>query len=105
MGFDIWVHPEYPSNMDTTVTLDNAGRVVIPKSLRDELHLEPGDKLRLQSEGERVTLQPVRASTPLQKERGVWVYRSGRRLPAELTDRVLKDIRDERDARSLRTSD
>jgi len=40
------------------VTLDKAGRVVIPKTLRDELHLEPGDTLELEAEGERVTLRP-----------------------------------------------
>ncbi len=39
--------------MNTTVTLDKAGRVLIPKSLRDEMHLEAGDTLELESEGER----------------------------------------------------
>ncbi|MBI3941086.1 MAG: AbrB/MazE/SpoVT family DNA-binding domain-containing protein [Acidobacteria bacterium] len=83
--------------MNTTVTLDKAGRVVIPKTLRDELHLEPGDTLELESEGESVTLRPVRASTPLRKERGVWVFRTGRKLAAADTDKVLRDIRAKRD--------
>jgi AbrB family looped-hinge helix DNA binding protein len=78
MVFDAWVHPNYASSMDTTVTLDNTGRIVIPKSVRDELHLDPGDRLVLESEGDKVTLRPVRATTPLQKEKGVWVYRTGR---------------------------
>jgi AbrB family looped-hinge helix DNA binding protein len=33
--------------MNTTVTIDKAGRVVIPKEIRDELRLEPGDSLAL----------------------------------------------------------
>ncbi len=33
----------------------------------------------------------------LRKERGVWVYRVGRRLTAAATDRVLQRIRAERD--------
>ncbi|TLZ14349.1 MAG: AbrB/MazE/SpoVT family DNA-binding domain-containing protein [Gammaproteobacteria bacterium] len=41
--------------MNTTVTLDSAGRVVIPKPLRDELGLVPGDTLALESDGERVS--------------------------------------------------
>jgi AbrB family looped-hinge helix DNA binding protein len=32
--------------MNTTVTLDKAGQVVIPKTLRDELRLEAGDLFR-----------------------------------------------------------
>jgi AbrB family looped-hinge helix DNA binding protein len=58
--------------MTTTVTIDKAGRVVIPKEIRDGLRLEAGDTLAVESEGERVTLRPVRGVAPLQKERGVW---------------------------------
>ena len=83
--------------MNTTVTLDNAGRVVIPKSLRDELQLEPGDTLELESEGESMTLRPVRSLSPLRKEHGVWVFRGNKRLPATATDEVLQDLRHERD--------
>ena len=83
--------------MNTTVTLDKAGRVVIPKTLRDKLNLEPGDALALESEGDSVTLRPVRSSTPLRKERGVWVFRTGRRLPATITDQALREIRNRRD--------
>jgi AbrB family looped-hinge helix DNA binding protein len=83
--------------MNTTVTLDKAGRVVIPKILRDELNLEPGDALALESEGESVLLRPVRASTPLRKERGVWVFRRGKRLSAAIADEVLYDSRRQRD--------
>ena len=82
--------------MNTTVTLDKAGRVLIPKTLRDRLHLEGGDALELESEGERVTLRPVRSATPLRKERGVWVFRAGKRLPAAVTDIVLRKVREQR---------
>ena len=82
--------------MNTTVTLDKAGRVVIPKPLRDELRLEPGDTLELESEGERVMLRPVRSATPLRKERGVWVFRTGQKLTAAITDKALNEIREGR---------
>ena len=83
--------------MNTTVTLDKAGRVVIPKTLRDQLHLEPGDTLQLESEGERVTLRPLRSASPLRKEHGVWVFRSGKTISAAATDKVLRDLREQRD--------
>lgn len=83
--------------MSMTVTLDKAGRVVIPKTLRDELRLEAGDVLELESEGERVTLRPVRSASPLGKKRGVWVFQSGTKLTAAVTEKVLRDIREQRD--------
>jgi len=50
--------------MNTTVTMDKAGRVVLPKELRDELRLEPDDRLELESDGQRVTLRPIHSTTP-----------------------------------------
>jgi AbrB family looped-hinge helix DNA binding protein len=61
-------------HMTTKLTLDQAGRVLIPKALRQELRLGPGDALQLDSEGEEITLRPVRPKALLKKEKGVWVY-------------------------------
>ena len=60
--------------MTTKVSLDKGGRLVLPKSLRNEMQLEPGDTLVLERDGERITLRPVRPEAPLQKELGIWVY-------------------------------
>ncbi len=64
--------------MTAKITLDKAGRVVIPKSLREHMHLAAGDTLQLEQEGERITLRPVRAQATLKKEHGVWVYQGER---------------------------
>jgi AbrB family looped-hinge helix DNA binding protein len=37
--------------MNTRLIIDKAGRVVIPKPLREKLHLEPGDSLEMESAG------------------------------------------------------
>jgi AbrB family looped-hinge helix DNA binding protein len=87
--------------MPTTVTLDQAGRLVIPKSLREELHLDAGDTLALESEGEVLTLRPVRSGSPLRKEQGVWVFRSGKRISAAATDHALQDQREAHDRQNL----
>src|ERR1019366_22064 len=84
--------------MSNKVTLDRAGRVVIPKTLRDELRLAAGDTLDLTVKGDEVTLRPRRGATPLEKERGVWVFRAGKPLTAGETDETLRNIR----ARRLR---
>jgi AbrB family looped-hinge helix DNA binding protein len=87
--------------MNTRLTIDKAGRVVIPKPLREELHLEAGDALQMETVGEQITLRPVRGTGPLKKECGVWVFRSGQPLSASATDEMLQQIRDERDAANL----
>ena len=81
----------------TQVTIDSAGRVVLPKPLLNELDIGPGDLLELERVGERITLRPVRGGTPLAKEKGVWVFRAGQPQPAKVTDDLLAQIRQQRD--------
>lgn len=81
--------------MAVQVNIDGAGRLVIPKALRDALRLEPGDTLEVEREGESLTMRPVRERLPLQKEHGIWVYRQGIPPPADI-DGLLAEIREER---------
>ena len=90
-----WVCPLYASNMTARVSLDKAGRVVLPKAVREEMQLVPGDKFVLENEGERITLRPIRAQPLLRKERGVWVYQG------ERTDASISDILDRQRAQRL----
>ena len=92
-AIDLWFLPPYNAIMANKLTLDKAGRVVLPKPLRDRLQLAPGDTLHLESEGERITLRPVRQSVMLKKELGVWVYQgqpSDDSIP-DLIDRVREN--------------
>src|ERR1700678_1099102 len=43
--------------MATHLTMDKAGCVVIPESLREQLRLEPGDSLEMETAGEAITLR------------------------------------------------
>jgi AbrB family looped-hinge helix DNA binding protein len=83
--------------MTTQITIDRAGRVVLPKPLRDELGLAPGDTLELEASGEKITLRPIRAGESFTKEKGVWVFRTGQPLSAAVTDAVLRQVRDDRE--------
>jgi AbrB family looped-hinge helix DNA binding protein len=82
--------------MRDVVTLDKAGRIVLPKPLRDELHLSPGDTLDLSVEGEQVMLRPRRSSSPLQKKQGVWVFSTGKPMISDETAETLRNIREQR---------
>lgn len=98
---DRWVNPRCCTSMRTRLVIDKAGRVVIPKPLREELQLEPGDTLEMESAGEQITLRPVRGAGPLVKEHGVCVFHSGQPLAASATEVMLHQIRDERDQSNL----
>ena len=87
--------------MSTRLIIDKAGRIVIPKPLREELHLGPGDTLEVDSIGEQITLRPVRGTGPLTKEHGVWVFHSGGPLAPSATDNMLELLREERDIANL----
>ncbi len=91
--------------MITRLTIDSAGRIVLPKPLRKDLDLSPGDCLELESAGERITLRPVRGTAPLAKKKGVWVFRTGQPLPASATDDMLNQIREQRDSRNLKPAE
>jgi AbrB family looped-hinge helix DNA binding protein len=101
IAIDSWGYPFENGIMTARLTLDAAGRVVLPKPLRDELNLAAGDTLELESAGERILLRPVRAAAPLVKEKGVWVFRTGQPIAAAVTEDVLRQIREERDEKNL----
>ena len=76
------------------ITVGKAGRITLPKRLREKMRLVPGTVLHLLSDGEDITLRPIGRSATLAKEFGIWVYQGGptdESIP-DLIDRV----RDER---------
>jgi AbrB family looped-hinge helix DNA binding protein len=89
--------------MSTTLVMDKAGRVVIPKPLRKELHLEPGDTLELETHGDQITLKPIREKARMVKEQGVWVFYSGSKEPitVEMVNGMIDEDRLERERRFL----
>lgn len=87
--------------MVTTLTIDKAGRIVLPKPVREELQLSPGDSLEVDSSEERVILRPVRGNGRIYKKQGVWVFDSGEPLGADVVNKTLRRVREERDRRNL----
>lgn len=85
---DVWLLPLQNATMNPRITIDKAGRVVIPKPVREALRLDPGDELELEASDDALVLRPVRATPALARERGVWVYRSGATVDAPLADLI-----------------
>ena len=57
-----------------TITIDKAGRVVIPKSIRDRLNLFPGSELEIDVDGNGINLAVCSAETKLIEKKGVLVF-------------------------------
>src|SRR5579864_6859237 len=83
--------------MNTTLTVDKAGRVVLPKPVRDELQLAAGDSLELESSEDRIVLRPLRGTAGLRKKQGIWVLDVDEPLTVEAVNRTVRDIRRERE--------
>jgi AbrB family looped-hinge helix DNA binding protein len=62
---------------DVLVPIDKAGRVVLPKDVRDELSINPGDLLRISIHGNEVTLSPNREVPGFIKRGSALVYTTG----------------------------
>ena len=86
--------------MAIRLTLDKAGRIVLPKSVRDDLRLEAGATLELETSDDGITLRPVPANGRLVKEHGVWVFQSDEPLTDEIVEEAARKIRKERDDRN-----
>jgi AbrB family looped-hinge helix DNA binding protein len=83
--------------MTITLTIDKAGRVVLPKPVRDELHLTAGDSLELENSEDRIVLRPVRGRAGMRKKMGIWVFDVGEPVSAASVNKVIDQMRRERE--------
>lgn len=83
--------------MSTNVSMDRAGRVVLPKPVRERLQLEPGESLEIESFEDHIVLRPVRGKAEMHKKRGIWVFHSGEPLTASVAEETIRKVREERE--------
>ncbi|MDA7645609.1 AbrB/MazE/SpoVT family DNA-binding domain-containing protein [bacterium] len=57
-----------------TITIDKAGRVVIPKSIRERLNLIPGSELEIDVKGNEINMAASSTETKLIEKKGVLVF-------------------------------
>lgn len=81
-----------------TIQIDKAGRVVLPKPLREQFNLLPGDKLRLSVEGNCFRLEPADVGGKLVRKGSVLVFDGSFSEPIT-TKKVNELIRQEREMR------
>ena len=79
-----------------TITMDRAGRIVVPKALRDELAVEPGQPLRAQVRDGRLEIEPQEVQAELVDRNGVLVIVPTEPVPALTRDQLrslMEDLR------------
>jgi AbrB family looped-hinge helix DNA binding protein len=77
------------------VRIDKAGRVVIPKPLRERLGFKPDTELEAIEQPEGVLLKRIAQRPSMMKVNGLWVHQ-GSAEPGANWARILDDVREER---------
>lgn len=75
--------------------IDKAGRIVVPKPLRERLGFKPDTELEAIEQSEGVLLKRVEQRPSLVKVDGLWVH-LGSAEPGANWERILEDVREER---------
>jgi AbrB family looped-hinge helix DNA binding protein len=77
------------------VRIDKAGRIVVPKPLRERLGFKPDTELVAIEQPEGVLLRRVEQRPSMVKVDGLWVHQ-GNAEPGANWERILEDVREER---------
>lgn len=81
-----------------TITIDRAGRIVVPKRLRERFNLIAGTELEIDASGEYLRLRRVGTEPALARKKGILVHHGDGRATLD----VAAFIRAERESRSRR---
>ena len=78
-----------------TLKTDKAGRVILPKPVRDRLGLHEGSELEIMETPEGVMLKPVERRPSMIKKQGLWVH-TGKLPPGFDMVRAIREDREDR---------
>ena len=83
--------------MNATVTIDSSGRLVIPRNIRNQLHLITGSRLNLEVKGDGVFLVPLPSeSARLVKRAGRLVIESDESMSDDTVRKAVLSDREDR---------
>jgi AbrB family looped-hinge helix DNA binding protein len=77
------------------IRIDKAGRIVVPKPLRERLGFNPDTELEAIEQPEGVLLKRVEHRPSMVKVDGLWVHQ-GSAEPGSNWERILENLREER---------
>jgi AbrB family looped-hinge helix DNA binding protein len=71
-----------------TITIDEAGRLVIPKKMRDALNLLPGTPIEVETDAAGLRLRVQGSGSALQLKKGFLVHRGNGTLPIDVAELI-----------------
>jgi AbrB family looped-hinge helix DNA binding protein len=80
------------------LAIDKSGRLVLPKRVREDLHLQPGSRLRLEQKGSSLVLTPEAEETALAERHGLLVV-TGEMMGGVPDHREIREARSRRHGR------
>jgi AbrB family looped-hinge helix DNA binding protein len=81
-------------------TIDSAGRLVLPKTVRDEAGIQPGMSLKIIVQDGRIEIEPVPCDVRIVQRGPLYVavpVEEGPTLTEETVERVRREIREHGD--------
>jgi AbrB family looped-hinge helix DNA binding protein len=85
--------------MSITITLGKAGRLVVPKAIRDSLGLREGSRLKLEIQGGKLEAEPEDDEIEIDLKGGFPVIRAKSTRKGLSAGNAIKSDRNERDER------
>jgi AbrB family looped-hinge helix DNA binding protein len=82
------------NGMKSTLTIDKAGRMVLPQRVRKQFGLHTGSALEFKVSATAITLYPAELKPALTKEKGLYVHEG---KPDDALLDVVESARDDRD--------
>ncbi len=85
----------YGNNYAMTLKIDKAGRIVVPKSIRERLGFRPDTELEAIEQPGGVLLTRAKQQPPMVKVDGLWVHQGSAERGANW-EHILESVREER---------
>jgi AbrB family looped-hinge helix DNA binding protein len=78
-----------------TLKMDKAGRVILPKPVRDRLGLREGSDIEIEETPEGLMLKPIETRPSMIKKDGLWVH-TGKVPPGFDVVQAIREDREDR---------
>jgi AbrB family looped-hinge helix DNA binding protein len=78
------------------VKIDQAGRVVLPKKVRDRFGLRKNSELELEESADGIVLKPTVEKQGLTRDKHGWLVHTGRPVGQIKWDRLVEDMHEQR---------
>lgn len=80
-----------------SVQIDKAGRLVVPRKLREAIGISEKSQLEMEQEGNTLILREKTSGVRAVKEKGIWVFDSGGGvITTEMVNQAIEQGRRER---------